>query len=300
VLDFTFCDIGETLDILRAKPVSGQFRQACSVERPPKEDSKTGNFSPTEEASRKLIKAKNKKGEEEAYEFAEKETKVIKGEKDVKDDVLSRLAEQLHCKYECEALRLCRNELSDVSDLTVVLRSLVANSFLTISWLDLNSNNISVVPDLSVLPLTTLHLHNNSISDLSEVDKLAKLPYLSAITLFGNPIATKSTDYKNDVLTKLLGSSARRVPLRSLDFAVLSLQDLNVGTMYECFKKHVPIFNSSVAKYVSRYASPRQSGTPRASRKEKPVASTVMTAIPHQASATQQSIIGKSASPRGR
>jgi hypothetical protein len=255
VLDFTFCDLDDLHDILRKKPTSGKqhvFRPVVEM----KEGSKTAamilpDFRKNNKA---LVKAKNKAGEEEIYEFDLDNHPGIaglaaKGGKggggggagsnspgEDGEDVLAQLASSLKFKYCCESVRLCNNGLSDLSQLLPVLRVCVANYFLTLHWIDLSSNNITKLCDLSSLPLTTLYLHGNRISDWSEVDQhVCNLPLLQSVTLHGNPIATSNELYKQEILRRLFAVPGR--PIRQVDFVALSAQDLHVAGMYDVFHK---------------------------------------------------------------
>jgi len=194
--------------------------------------------------------------------------------------LILKLAEQLPCKYEAEAFRLTNNaNIQDVSNMVPVLRSLIANSFLTISWIDLSNNAIVSLPqDLSSLPLTTLYLHGNRISSWSDVDTVVcQLPRLASFTLFGNPIAAQP-HYKNELLTKLMTSPVRCAPLKQLDFVALSTQDLVVGAMHDVLVKKSgsssqraqPSVMMKMAKEAIATKSPRKITTPRRSGSQSP------------------------------
>ena len=240
VLDFTFCDVADLLDVMRKKPASGRAHAFRPV-YVPKDDSKAAqlNLPEMQNKNKALIKARNKKGEEEIYEF-ELDGQKLKDAAQKKEggneqeDQLSKLASAMTFKYECEAIRLCNNGVVDVSQIVPVLRNVVANYFLTLHWVDVSNNQITTLCDLSCLPLTTLYLHANRISDWTEIEKwVCNLPMLQSVTLFGNPIATSNTCYKQEALRRLLGVQGK--PLRQLDFCALSAQDLHVAGMYDVF-----------------------------------------------------------------
>lgn len=245
VLDFTFCDVGDLLDVMRKKPASGKAHVCRPVIAAKEgEGSKAMmNLPEVHTKNKALVKAKNKKGETEVYEFdldahGLKDTQGQKGGTDGADeeDMLAKLASAMNFKYTCEAVRLCNNGISDLTNLMPVLKTIVSNYFLTLHWIDLSSNNITALCDLSSLPLTTLYVHGNRISDWGEVDRwICNLPLLQSVTMFGNPIATSSDTYKHEMLRRLFRVEGK--PLRQLDFVALSSQDLHVSGMYDVFNK---------------------------------------------------------------
>lgn len=274
VLDFTFAEVNEVMDLLRVKPANGRLHKCKSVEQvQTKAEKSSALFQMGQKANatgKVMVKAKNKKGEEEAYEFAEERgSRAIKAEKEQKDDIISKLAEQLSGKYEAEAFRLTNNaKIRDVTQLVPVLRSLIANSFLTLSWIDISNNAISQLSvDLTQLPLSTLYLHGNHISDWSVVDHVVcQLPCLSSVTLYGNPLA-QQPHYKKDLLNKLLLAPARSVPLKQIDFVALSTQDVVVSAMHDALnnKKGGSGALMAMAKQSVAQKSPRGIISPRKS-----------------------------------
>ena len=62
-----------------------------------------------------------------------------------------------------------------------------------LAFLDLSFNRLTSIDDviLQYPKLTVLYLHQNKITDLHEVSKLAKLTNLRSLTLNGNPIEEK-------------------------------------------------------------------------------------------------------------
>jgi Leucine-rich repeat (LRR) protein len=264
ILDFTFCDLTDLYDLMRKKPASGRAHVFRPIAVQKEGDAgKSANLLLPEfnKANKALIKAKNKKGEEEVYEFdldahGIKDKDQGKGGKGgaEEEDVLAKLAGAMNFKYQCEAVRLCNNSIADLTQLVPVLRSVVANYFLSLHWIDLSSNNITTLCDLSSLPLTTLYLHANRISDWSEVDKwVCNLPLLQSITMFGNPIATSSDSYKQEMLRRLFGVPGK--PVRQLDFVALSSQDLHVSGMYDLFHKGKGVVLSKAMEVSKRGGS---------------------------------------------
>ena len=57
-----------------------------------------------------------------------------------------------------------------------------------LEWLDLSSNYLEKIePEITqFVNLKSLQLHSNYISNLDECKKLAHLPYLANLTLYGN------------------------------------------------------------------------------------------------------------------
>ena len=146
-------------------------------------------------------------------------------------------------------LRLAYNNLTSVDTLPSLLHPSVTAaallaphpssplhslSLLTISLLDLSSNQLSSVPScLSSLPqLTTLYMHSNRLATLHSLSHLLPLARLHHLTLHGNPVTqppiscTANTDntakpaakgaVRLEVLGRLSGKSGVR--LRELDF----------------------------------------------------------------------------------
>uniref|UniRef100_A0A673FR73 Leucine-rich repeat-containing protein 51 n=1 Tax=Sinocyclocheilus rhinocerous TaxID=307959 RepID=A0A673FR73_9TELE len=96
-------------------------------------------------------------------------------------------------------LRLNNNFLSDLTGLMDTLSALYAEPT-RLAWLDISFNEFQHIhPVLTQLKeLRLLYLHGNRICKLSEVDKLAVLPFLHTITLHGNPIVTER-DYRYEL-----------------------------------------------------------------------------------------------------
>lgn len=246
VIDFSFKDLKDPIDALRVTPITGDAHQARPIFRPPTQDRVPeavtfGNNEAASQGTRKLIVAKNRKGEEEAYEFEIKA--VIRAETEEKksdDDVrMQQLASKLASKYDGEVVRMCNNNLVSASNLVPVLRNLVANHFLTIQWIDLSNNMLTTVPDLSSLPLKTLYLHANNISDWQEIEEhVCVLPQLTSVTCHGNPIATKDKDYKQQLLMRIQRAKALMkgsAPIKLVDFVAVSACDTHVATMFSHF-----------------------------------------------------------------
>ncbi len=87
-------------------------------------------------------------------------------------------------------MRLTNNSISDVAVLSdrCVSQTLDPASVL---WLDLSFNQLERLDaSLGVMypNLTTLHLHANLISRLSDIKKLGMFPHLKSVSMYGNPV----------------------------------------------------------------------------------------------------------------
>jgi hypothetical protein len=90
---------------------------------------------------------------------------------------------------------------------------------LQIAWIDLSFNELRSIPQciLDFQNLTVFYLHGNSISKISEVDKLGKLPKLKSLSLHGNDIET-TPNYRAHVIC--------RIPqLKTFDFSGVTKTD---------------------------------------------------------------------------
>ncbi|KAM4045158.1 leucine-rich repeat-containing protein 51 isoform 1-T2 [Anomaloglossus baeobatrachus] len=116
------------------------------------------------------------------------------------------------------ALRLNNNTLTDLHGFRDIVETLLSEPG-RLCWIDLSFNDLpSIDPVLTTYRhLSVLNLHGNSISNLSEVDKLAALPSLKSLTLHGNPIETER-GYRSYILSLLPN-------LKTLDFSAVTKQD---------------------------------------------------------------------------
>ncbi|CAJ1986265.1 protein of unknown function - conserved [Leishmania donovani] len=298
LLDFSFVKATEPSMLLRLTPVSGHVhvnrlpRAAAdprlsqgiflNQENDPTKPQQSGS-------SRTLIKARNKYGEEEAYEFQTQRhcfsfyedgsgrgagggdagAPQRNGNRALGGDGGAGAA-----RYDASCVRVSGCHMQAKMDqLVPVLRRLVVNCLLTLHTLDLSQNNISSLPDLSLLPLQSLRLHGNAIADWRVVEaRIAPLPYLGVLTLHGNPIAEDTeieavagnssktaardahcagtvgkaakgsradgdSNYWKRLLALLLRSPDRVAPLRQVDFVTLTGQDYNMAGAYEMFTR---------------------------------------------------------------
>ncbi|CAD2222140.1 hypothetical protein AGDE_05421 [Angomonas deanei] len=292
LLDYSFVEVTEPLKLLQTAPTAGKRHNPRDVR--PQEDPRfaQGVFlseatDPTANAGgagkRTMIKAKNKRGEEEAYEFDGGEgdrfafmrgtasDNTGKKEGTVEALVASAATE---AQYDANSVRIASCGLSQHTErLVPVLRRLVANALITLTALDLSDNKISVLPsDFHQLPLQKLQLHGNCITDFKEVvDKVCPLPYLAFVTLHGNPIADNSEQYWPLALRHLLRHPNRQVKLKSLDFVILTAQDYNVAGAHDMFergddtllKKAKTISSGRPTTNTDLYESKKMTGTSR-------------------------------------
>ncbi|XP_070553996.1 leucine-rich repeat-containing protein 51-like [Ptychodera flava] len=115
-------------------------------------------------------------------------------------------------KVVSSALKVNNNAIQDLNGFADIMSKLLDKPE-EVSWVDLSFNDITKIDDiiLQYEGLKMLYLHGNCIADLSEIDKLGKLPNLMSLSLHGNPIENEK-GYRKYVLAK--------VPqLRTLDFS---------------------------------------------------------------------------------
>ncbi|KAM4702279.1 leucine-rich repeat-containing protein 51 isoform 1-T4 [Discoglossus pictus] len=123
------------------------------------------------------------------------------------------------------AVRLNNNTLTDLIGFGETISKLLSDPS-QLSWIDLSFNDLSNIdPVLTTYrSLTALNIHGNSISHLSEVDKLASLPNLKSLTLHGNPVEAEK-GYRWYVLSLL-------PQLKSLDFSAVTKQERVTAEMW--------------------------------------------------------------------
>ena len=247
VLDFSFCGIVRPREMLHKKPRDGKVIADKSVvvhylpdhgKKPdPKEGqdaSKTAaNTAAATDFGRKeeiTIRAKNRDGDQGAIVIDKKmlDSDLASGKSGVGSLEDGEVAvNEDRVRYAASGLRLCNNAIENAKELDQVIRLSLFNAFYFLTWVDLSSNKLVAVPDLSQYPVTTLYLHDNKIKDWAELKKLADLPQLHSLTLFGNElqeIAPSSRDYKFRALTAVKGPSrsAKDMALKTFDHSVLS------------------------------------------------------------------------------
>ena len=92
-----------------------------------------------------------------------------------------------------KAVRLGNNMLTSCDFLHSAFLAQKLNP-LNILWLDLSFNMITTISEqfLAQFPnLTTLYLHANKITRLTDLRKLSALPKLKSVTVYGNPVEEK-------------------------------------------------------------------------------------------------------------
>lgn len=101
---------------------------------------------------------------------------------------------------EIKAIRIANNEISSFDIIfPTITTSLDSNKIL---WIDLSFNFINKISSdiAKILPnLTTIYLHANKISKLTEIKKLGGLLNLKSVALYGNPVEDHK-HYRNFVL----------------------------------------------------------------------------------------------------
>lgn len=117
-----------------------------------------------------------------------------------------------------QALRLNNNTLTDLHGFREIAEKLLSEPD-HLCWIDLSFNYLpNIDPVLTTYRhLSALNLHGNSISNLTEVEKLAALPNLKSLTLHGNPIETEP-GYRSYILSLLPN-------LKTLDYSAVTKQD---------------------------------------------------------------------------
>ncbi|KEG08047.1 hypothetical protein DQ04_08141020 [Trypanosoma grayi] len=251
LLDFTFCDITEPLQLLRVRPVAGKRHKKRELQPALDPRVAQGVFvnqqsDPTrpQKEQRVIVKARNKQGDEEVYEFVESAKSRYGFLHDVNghaDNSLESLADKMEATYAATSVRISGCSMGSTELLVPVLRRLVVNAIMTLRSLDLSNNRISVLPDFSLLPLQRLQLHQNCISDWAQVEnRVCPLPLLCAVTLHGNPIAENDPHYWQSALARLMRHPNRAVRLRQLDFVTLTGQDYNTAGAFELFETGDP------------------------------------------------------------
>ena len=89
---------------------------------------------------------------------------------------------------EIKAIRLANNAIENIEILSVLSRHFDCS---TVAWIDLSFNTISKIDEGfgALFPnLTTIYLHANQISRLSEIRKLSIFANLKSVSLYGNPV----------------------------------------------------------------------------------------------------------------
>ncbi|KAI8850287.1 hypothetical protein BC829DRAFT_389701 [Chytridium lagenaria] len=142
-----------------------------------------------------------------------------------------KLAANLNQTAITTAIRLPNNRIISLDHITSVAVKL-GSSLQNIGWIDLSFNCIKTIDKelLNFPNLSTLYLHANEISSLTEVDKLSHLQKLRTLTLHGNPMENVP-GYRHHIISRVSG-------IKHLDFCVITKQDrLTARTLVERFGK---------------------------------------------------------------
>eukprot|EP00755_Sulcionema_specki_P015617 Sspe_Gene.59897::Locus_32940_Transcript_1_4_Confidence_0.400_Length_1415::g.59897::m.59897 len=243
VLDFSYREISHPKHILRTDPRSGQQFKPKIVARPetqPQQPVQAEKPPPAVEGEEDIlvVRAKNREGEQTAYSWDRSEMKLISAMTEELKDGSAVGTLEGPARYMTNSVKLCNNQLTDISLLGKALRLTVHHSMVFLTFLDLSCNCVSVLPDdLDDFPLQVLYLHSNNIGSFSEVKKLSKIATLHSLTLWNNPIENKNpATYKMQCLNLLTPRSPGQGPtLRKLDHAVISKADLQNCRMFREF-----------------------------------------------------------------
>ena len=125
-------------------------------------------------------------------------------------------------------VRLAYNLLTDLKGFAEAMELLLgAESRTQLTWLDLSHNKLSEVDDVLLLfpNLTTLYLHGNLISSITQVKKLSALANLSKLTIHGCPIYEPKQNHGLKNPRSGIIYSLRETQLRSLDFVTITNAD---------------------------------------------------------------------------
>lgn len=214
IIDYTYKGLATCADILRAHPNGAKPVEDTAVSmhfmsdalerrkeqvriRKQSQGIQSGKPDMAKEFGRSedkiAIKARNREGDQKVL-FVDKAdlnrtSKTSKVEAMEDDEVLNLQSKRN--MYICSGARYANNALSnpvDLAELSVVIKSTIINAFYFLTVVDLSSNALTSIPDLSEFPLVSLQLHGNNISDWAETEKLNKLSKLQSLTLFGNPL----------------------------------------------------------------------------------------------------------------
>lgn len=102
------------------------------------------------------------------------------------------------------AIRLSNNSITVVQPILsmLVLQIPTKINFENIAWIDLSFNSITSISDdmIATLPnLSTLNMHANQVTKLSDLKKLKSFSKLRSLSLCGNPVA-ENKHYRNMIL----------------------------------------------------------------------------------------------------
>merc|ERR1712130_500146 len=125
------------------------------------------------------------------------------------------------------SIRFRENDLTNLQGLFDAFGRSIEN-FVGVQWLDLSFNEITGIDEhLSPLvSLKVLYLHGNRISNMKDIQNLAKLEQLAGLTLHANPVERKP-NYRCQII-KLLPN------LKKLDFVSITKQERREDRVRRC------------------------------------------------------------------
>lgn len=256
VLDFSFKQIAQPYDLLRTEPTNfvRHLRAPVAKEAPKTaaeemKAKKNKDASMNNGASSSMMmmsgsmmmsmSAHNNNKGDSSSAHAEEESRfnglgIDANKKSTVNAEFEQLVTNLRTKVVCDSVRLCNNELEDAYELLPVLRNLVVNHYLRVRWLDLSNNRLrEIPPEISQMPLQSLHLHGNNIDSWRSIEEeLPKLTRLQHLTIFGNPVAENASTFRPRALGLLLHVPFKLLPFKSLDFVPLTLVDVQSAAAF--------------------------------------------------------------------
>ena len=253
VLDYAYQNLKNCRELLVTRPKDGKeitdFRIALHFLTDVTDEEIDGEAPPPstlhmqhkQEKDEVTIRAKNRDGEQAALVIdraALGSTEEGAGKMESLEDSEVVVKEE-RLRFVASGLKLCNNEFTHAHDLDQAIKIFIVNAFYFLNWVDLSSNKLVSIPDLSQYPIVVLYLHDNKIASMAEVEKLQGLSQLQSLTLFENDIQSKRTkarDYKYEVLNILWEGHCKRyegqsnlspndMPLKSFDHSVLTVED---------------------------------------------------------------------------
>jgi len=129
-------------------------------------------------------------------------------------------------KFNIQTIKLNNNQMSELTGLDITLERIIESPE-ELTWIDLSFNDFSKIdPLLLKYPkLKVLYLHGNNISNINEVEKLAGLQQLIALTLHGNPLE-EQPGYRQSIVAKL-------PQLKTIDFSGVTKSDRQNAVTWE-------------------------------------------------------------------
>ena len=133
-------------------------------------------------------------------------------------------------KRKYNAVKLNNNAFTTLEGLGSVLASVVKDPQ-EVLWIDLSFNTVEDITALvKEMPwLQRLYLHANNLSKFSDIEPLASLKDLKALTLHGNGVEDRK-GYRTFVLSML-------PQLKKLDFVTITRKDLEMAQTWARGKK---------------------------------------------------------------